>query len=259
MATPDAAVAIVHTRGASGSVLLMRRAERETDPWSGHWAFPGGRCAPYDSDLLATALRELEEECGMRLERGQLETAMPFAVARRGVGRYLLVAPFVLCVDAEHRPALDAQEAAEAAWVPLAWLRDPARHGLRNVAAQPSHVRFPGIDLNGVPLWGFTYRLITEWLGLNPREGMGGAASYGEARALLDGLVAHGCLVSQDWQDSGSGKVAAVRGAIPVALANELVSRPADHIPRVNMVEVLPAGIRMVGLGFEEYSIKAEH
>src|SRR5215472_6528479 len=48
MRAPEAAVAIVHARGApSGSdaesVLLIRRTERPNDPWSGHWSFPGGR------------------------------------------------------------------------------------------------------------------------------------------------------------------------------------------------------------------------
>jgi 8-oxo-dGTP pyrophosphatase MutT (NUDIX family) len=53
MAEPDAAVAIVHARGAADSVLLIRRAEREADPWSGHWSFPGGRREPEDRDPVA--------------------------------------------------------------------------------------------------------------------------------------------------------------------------------------------------------------
>src|ERR1039457_5827057 len=116
MPEPDAAVAIVHARGAADSVLLMRRAEREADAWSGHWSFPGGRRKPEDSDLLHTALRELEEECGILLARARLEAALPAAVARRRVGRFLLVAPFVFRVDDEQPPALDPQEAVEAVW-----------------------------------------------------------------------------------------------------------------------------------------------
>ncbi|NUN03240.1 MAG: NUDIX domain-containing protein [Bryobacteraceae bacterium] len=93
MADADAAVAILHARNNRESVLLIRRVEREKDPWSGHWSFPGGRCDPGDRDLLDTALRELEEECGIRLERNHMETALPLAVARRRGGRPRSVPP----------------------------------------------------------------------------------------------------------------------------------------------------------------------
>ncbi|MBA3258253.1 MAG: NUDIX domain-containing protein, partial [Gemmatimonadales bacterium] len=49
------------------SVLLIRRAERTGDPWSGHMALPGGRRDSEDSDLIATAIRETAEEVGLQL------------------------------------------------------------------------------------------------------------------------------------------------------------------------------------------------
>jgi 8-oxo-dGTP pyrophosphatase MutT (NUDIX family) len=257
MAEPDAAVAIVHARGAADSVLLIRRAEREGDAWSGHWSFPGGRRDPEDLDLLHTALRELEEECGIRLAREGLETALRPTVARRRVGRFLLVAPFVFCVDEEHSTLLDPREAVEALWAPVSALRDPRRHALRSVPGLPQEMRFPSIDLNGVPLWGFTYRLITDWLGLNPRGPAIQEAGFQEACALLDGLIAHGCVLDHGWEDRAAGKLAALRGRIPEELVLELASVPAAHIPRINMLEVRPDCIRVVGLAFEEYLICA--
>src|SRR5512146_1015690 len=116
MAEPHAAVAIVQAQLPEHSVLLMRRAERVGDPWSGHWSFPGGRREPEDPDLLHTALRELEEECGIRLDRGQLEKVLPPATARRRQGRSLKVAPFVFRVDSEMPSTLDPGEAVEAVW-----------------------------------------------------------------------------------------------------------------------------------------------
>jgi len=256
MPAPDAAVAIVHARGAPDSVLLIRRAEREADAWSGHWSFPGGRREPADRDLLHTALRELEEECGIRLARERLEAALPTAVARRRVGRFLLVAPFVFSVDEEQPVSLDAQEAVEAVWVPLGMLRDPARHALRPVPGLPPEVGFPAIDLNGVPLWGFTYRLITDWLGLNPQE-RPEDAGFEAARALLDGLIAHGCLLDHGWVDRDGAKVAAVKGPIPVDLVLALAAGGVTHIPRINMLEARVDRVRVVGLAFEEYCVNA--
>jgi len=168
MTEPDAAVAILHARAPHDSILLIRRSEHPADAWSGHWSFPGGRREPQDVDLLHTALRELDEECGIRLAPERFQAALPHAVARRRVGRFLLVAPFVFAVDDELPATLAPEEAVEALWVPLAVLRDSARHALRPVPGMPPEMRFPSIDLNGVPLWGFTYRLIADWLYLDP-------------------------------------------------------------------------------------------
>ncbi len=62
-----AAVAVLLHRGET---LLMKRIERDDDPWSGDISFPGGRLVESDSDLLDTALRELREEAGIILRRG---------------------------------------------------------------------------------------------------------------------------------------------------------------------------------------------
>jgi 8-oxo-dGTP pyrophosphatase MutT (NUDIX family) len=165
MAEPEAAVAIVWARAPEESILLIRRSEREGDPWSGHWSFPGGRRDSRDSDLLQTALRELEEECGVRLGREQMEAALEPATAGRKMGRQVLVAPFVFSVEHELPTVADPREAVEALWIPVRMLRDPARYAVQSVPGMPIEMQFPGIDLNGVPLWGFTYRLVTDWLG----------------------------------------------------------------------------------------------
>ena len=52
-------------------VLMIRRAEHEGDPWSGHMAFPGGRLEAQDRNGLAAARRETEEEIGLHLGTGE--------------------------------------------------------------------------------------------------------------------------------------------------------------------------------------------
>src|SRR5258706_13265424 len=54
------------------SLLLVRRAERDGDPWSGHMALPGGHAHPSDVDLLHTARRETLEEVGIDLTDAEL-------------------------------------------------------------------------------------------------------------------------------------------------------------------------------------------
>ncbi len=255
MGEPDAAVAILETRGQDESILLIRRAEREGDAWSGHWSLPGGRREDEDSDALDTALRELEEECGIRLGREAAATALPPTLARRQVGRYLLVAPFVFRVDCELPTVLDAREAVESLWVPLRVLRDPARHRLAPVPGRPAEALFPGVDLNGVPLWGFTYRLLADWLGLDPKDAAQERAGFDEARALLEFLASEGLTMVEGWTERRAGKVATVEGTIPVARVLQRFSE-APGFQKVSAVEVRPDAVRLVGLAYEEYVIR---
>ena len=249
----EAAVAILRTCEEAASTLLIRRAERVGDSWSGHWSFPGGRRDPQDRDLLETALRELEEECGIRLTREQMETELPHMVARRRAPPYLTVAPFVFRVDGQLATVLNAREAAGAAWVPLRLLLDPAAHRLRAVPGRPTDMLFPAVDVGELPLWGFTYRLITAWLGQDPRCRPIERAGAEAAGAVLDFLLAQGLALEHAW----AGRTATVKGEIPVDRVLEHFSTPAGCLPGINCMEVHADQIRIAGLAWEEYWIRA--
>ena len=266
MAEVEAAVAILHAGGEPGSVLLIRRAEREGDPWSGHWSFPGGRRDPCDGDALDTAIRELEEECGIRLAREDARAALPLALARHRVGRYLVVAPYLFDAGREFAVTLDPREAVDALWAPLAVLRDPARHALRTVPGRPWSMRFPTVPLDHIPLWGFTYRLIADWLELTPRRVPSEAAGFEAASGILDFLRGCGLAVERDWElrevretpGPPSVRAAVVAGPIPDGRVLEFCATPGLAAARVNALEVRPDFIRVTGLGYEEYLIEAE-
>jgi 8-oxo-dGTP pyrophosphatase MutT (NUDIX family) len=254
MAQPEAAVAIVHAREPEESVLLIRRTEHPDDPWSGHWSFPGGRCETSDSDLIHTALRELAEECGIHLSRENLEAALPPTSAGRRVGRVITVAPFLFRTATAMPTVLDPHEAADSLWMPLSVIRDPARHCLRSVPRLPKEMAFPAIELNGTPLWGFTYRVIAEWLRLHTGDDSGFAA----ARTLLEFLLARGLTLDQAWHERGRVQRATVCGAIPVTEVLDRLSITVNQIPALSLLEVRPTSIRVVGLSQEdEYVIES--
>jgi 8-oxo-dGTP pyrophosphatase MutT (NUDIX family) len=266
MVEPEAAVAIVRAHEPWESILLIRRSERKEDSWSGHWSFPGGRRDPDDPDLLHTALRELAEECGICLSREHSETGLPPVLARRRTGPFVLVAPFVFGVDVELPTVVDHREAVEAVWVPLSTWCDPAKHSLRSVPGLPGDWLFPAMDLNGVPVWGFTYRLATDWLGLLPKQSPIEQAGFEVACHVLDFLLSRGLKLKCGWENqvaqTGAGerraaKVAVVGGVIPVALVVAQFTIPDKHFPRINLLEVRPDHIRVAGLAFEEYLIAA--
>ena len=235
----------------------MRRAEREGDAWSGHWSLPGGRREESDVDLLETALRELREECGIGLLRESVSAALPPTLARRCTGPFLLVAPFVFEIETELPTVLDPNEAAGVLWIPQQTLLDATQHSFRRAPGMPAEMWFPAIALPGAPLWGFTYRLLVDWLKFAPRECAGPA--FDVARTILDFLVSRGAMLLSPWRggESGLQQTAKVSGPIPADAVLEYASSLGACVAKVNRMEARPEYIRILGLAFEEYRIEA--
>jgi 8-oxo-dGTP pyrophosphatase MutT (NUDIX family) len=162
-----AAVAAILRHGQAGlEVLFIRRAERDGDPWSGHMAFPGGRREPADADLLATAIRETQEEIGIDLERcaelvGVLEDQD--ATGRRTI-EPLPIRPFVFELVGSPVMSL-SDEVTEILWAPV----DPLVRGERrtsiDVKYKDESYTLPGWDVEGRVVWGLTYRMMSTLLG----------------------------------------------------------------------------------------------
>lgn len=164
---PRAAVALVE---AAQRVLLLRRPVCAADPWSDHWALPGGRREVGDANLLATARRECREEVG--LDPGADGRALPWRWAGRRRGHGILVAPFHFRLAAVPPLVLAASEVASTAWLPLARLADPTHHRDGRVVLDGGRSH-PHLLVEGHPLWGFTYAVLTTWRGPEGQQTVG--------------------------------------------------------------------------------------
>lgn len=169
----EAAVALLLRPREQLEVLLIRRAILERDPWSGHVALPGGRRDARDCDLLATALRETEEEIGVPLARvgrflGRLDTVAP----RSPRLPPLVIAPYVLAVPPDTDAVPDGREVDAAVWVPLTALRTEEAVSELLIELRDGTQRFPSLVYGDYVIWGLTHRILVQFLELVDGTGL---------------------------------------------------------------------------------------
>lgn len=146
-------------------LLLIRRAEREGDVWSGHVGLPGGRAESDDRDVIHTAARETREELSIDVDtlRTRLLGALPSMEPRIAHVPRLSVHPFVWFVDDEDVRPEPNDEVAAFRWVPLSYLRS-ADNEVEHRLVDPAGVErvFPAVRLGEDVLWGITHRIVTD-------------------------------------------------------------------------------------------------
>jgi 8-oxo-dGTP pyrophosphatase MutT (NUDIX family) len=168
----EAAVLLTLRLADPVELLLIERAEKEGDPWSGHMALPGGRRDPDDADLLQTALRETHEETGIVVPHDHVLGALD--QLRPGFRRRfsLLIAPFVAVVPAG-TPATPAPAEVETAlWVPLPHLASDAAVDEILIELDEGSTPFPALSYQDYMIWGLTHRIITGFMDVAREAGV---------------------------------------------------------------------------------------
>lgn len=169
-----AAVAMVlRERDGQLQTLMIERAIRAGDPWSGHMAFPGGMLERWDAHSLAAARRETLEEVGLDTSRDtRVLGRLSDRVSRSHRGRLpMIITPYVFAL--ENRPALKINyEVADTLWVPLDFLAERENR-------QRMQWRHRGLDLD-LPcyfycdrrIWGLSLMMLDELMAvLQQRSG----------------------------------------------------------------------------------------
>jgi 8-oxo-dGTP pyrophosphatase MutT (NUDIX family) len=140
--------------------LLVQRAEREGDPWSGQIGLPGGR-VKQGVETPRTALhREVEEEVGIKLEAvglelGSLSVGHPMRRMEMGVQ------PWVYGLRLKPRVS-SGPEIASSFWVNLAEL--PSKKKMSEITIRNQTWSVESFVVEEKVVWGFTYRVLTELL-----------------------------------------------------------------------------------------------
>jgi 8-oxo-dGTP pyrophosphatase MutT (NUDIX family) len=151
--------------GTGLEILLIRRAERAGDPWSGQIAFPGGRYERGDPDLLATAIRETREETGVDLAQAERLGSLDDLYPRTPTLPPVVVRPFVFALD--RRPGLvPSTEVEHAFWLPFVRLDEPGVRREITLTLRGVERTFPAYLVDDEVIWGMTERILTPFIGL---------------------------------------------------------------------------------------------
>lgn len=121
--TPAAVLVPIVERGDGMTVLLTQRTDH-LNAHAGQISFPGGRAEQHDDSLEATALRETEEEVGLKERHIELVGQLDVYVTRTGFE----VTPVVGIVTPPFSLKPDSFEVADIFEVPLSFIVDPANH-----------------------------------------------------------------------------------------------------------------------------------
>ena len=144
------------------NVLLMKRTEDGT-AHSGQVSFPGGSRDHADKDMIATALRETEEEVGIPREKVQILGALtPLYIPVSNFN----VFPAVGFAERLPPVVLSRNEVAHTFEVPLGVLFQPGRKHKRDVLSPANGLTIKGVNAYVLPdetiIWGATAMILSE-------------------------------------------------------------------------------------------------
>lgn len=146
-------------QGGEVHVLFTRRSEH-LPHHRGEISFPGGARHPEDSDLLATALRETQEEVG--IEPGDV-TILGRLDDFFSVHNYHVV-PFVGLFPWPYPLLASPGEIAELIVLPLAAFADPAVHRQEDWQHRGRSCPVDFFTVGGEVIWGLTAAILRQFL-----------------------------------------------------------------------------------------------
>ena len=158
MASKAAVLLLLHGDTNNPQIILTRRATH-LKSHAGEVAFPGGMKEDHDSDLLATALRETEEEIGLSSRIVDILGRLPSDSPRTNNVR---VAPFVGWVDSPFSLNPNPSEIDAVFNLHLRFLLDSNNY--QYFYLEEGKLQLPCVTYEGNRIWGFTLKVMVDML-----------------------------------------------------------------------------------------------
>jgi 8-oxo-dGTP pyrophosphatase MutT (NUDIX family) len=152
----QAAVLVPIVDRADGMTVLLTRRTSHLRSHAGQVSFPGGKSERDDPTPEATALREAEEEIGLRREHVEIVGRL----GRRTTGSGFQVTPVVGLVRPPFDLVPDPGEVETIFEVPLDFVLDPVNHKMETRLIKGIERDFFAMPYRDFYIWGLTARLL---------------------------------------------------------------------------------------------------
>ncbi|MEK6566076.1 MAG: CoA pyrophosphatase [Bacteroidota bacterium] len=140
--------------------LLMTKRSDEVEHHKGQISFPGGAADSSDKNIVATALRETEEEIG--LQAGQIEILGQYDDHVTPTG--FIITPVVGYIKKLPGFSPKEEEVVEILEVPVSLFRDPTKERMVQLVRHGTKVDVYFYDFGKHEIWGATARISRDFL-----------------------------------------------------------------------------------------------
>lgn len=152
----EAAVLIVICGEENDAKILLTKRSFQLSSHPGQIAFPGGKKDSNDKNLISTALREAEEEVGLKAENVEILGALS---PHQTVTNFR-VTPIVGWSENPWKMQLDTNEVAEAFFVPSDLIMNPAAYRVETKTNFKDARSFYVVPFGPYYIWGATARIL---------------------------------------------------------------------------------------------------
>ncbi len=156
----QAAVLLALTNVENDPQVLLTRRAGHLSSHSGEVSLPGGKCDREDLTLEHTALRETWEEIGLESHLVEVILALSVRATRQGMN----VAPYVGIVPDKLDLVPNYDELDAIFRMPLRFLLEDRRLRTDKFVRDGYTYWSPAYEYEGFEVWGFTARLLVEFL-----------------------------------------------------------------------------------------------
>ncbi len=150
-------------------LLMIRRAKKKGDPWSGDMGFPGGRFSNVeDKSIYETAIRELYEETGVEVNDGIENIGRLSELLTRAHEKPvpMIITPFVFKVN--KLPVFKRNtEIEELIWIPLSYFFNQQNRNTMVIKKGKLKWGFPSYIYDKKCIWGLSLAMIDELRNIN--------------------------------------------------------------------------------------------